>query len=123
MGVDSNNLTCFHTEEHVSGAWWMVDLLHESNVVEVAITTNKVVAVAGYDHMLRDVDIRVGNQKANHSNPFCFEHASHTVPTSTVVIKCKHTVQGRYVSIETNMKAEALTICEVVVYGYHVDFH
>ena len=98
----------------------MVDLLHESNVIEVAITTNRV--IEGFDHMLRDVDIRVGKHNMNHTNPFCFEHASHTVPTSTAIIRCKNTVRGRYVFIETNMKDEALTICEVVVYGYHNDF-
>ena len=121
----------------------MVDLLKESVVVAVAIlqvprgsTSSsfsqaqnrlssqqqskifKVMLSGG----LTDFNIRVGSKRVNHSNPLCFEHAR-IVAEYELTTKCENSVRGRYLYIETNLPSAAITVCEVKVYGYHLDFH
>ena len=144
-GVDGDRSTCSSTKKDVSGGWWMVDLLKESIVVAVAIlqvprgslgssqsrsqvqtqtqtqlssSQQRKIFKVMLSGGLRDFNIRVGNQRANHSNPFCFEHAR-IVAEYESSFKCKISTRGRYLYLETNLLSAAITICEVEVYGYH----
>ena len=141
-GVDGDRSTCSSTKNDVSRGWWMVDLSKKSIVVAVAILQVPRVSTDSSQHLsqaqnrlsthqqskifkvmlsggLTDFNIRVGSQRANHSNPLCFEHAR-IVAEYELTTKCKSSVRGRYLYIETNLPSAAITVCEVKVYGYHL---
>ena len=67
---------------------------------------------------LRDFSIRIGFEDKNGTNPACRERVGITT-SITVDFKCNDAMPGQFVYIESALPTDALTLCEVEVYGYH----
>eukprot|EP00105_Crassostrea_gigas_P026837 XP_011447923.1 PREDICTED: fucolectin [Crassostrea gigas] len=124
FAVDGNNGTdfvadkCSHTAGGDTNPWWLVDLQAIYTIKSVRIF-NRGMDKWGVDvsDRLRNVTVIVGLTESDVNTPCGFFAGPGTL-SQLVVIDCPTLPQGRFVKI--SMITEALTLCEVEVFGYSV---
>ncbi|XP_065054722.1 fucolectin-4-like [Rhopilema esculentum] len=114
-GIDTTNYnagSCTHTLD-IAPDWWRVDFGKNAVVHSVKITNRGECC----EDRLSDFNIVVGNSIEGNggSNTVCV--VSQSVPEGgTKLFLCRPRLNGRYLYIQQN-RAEALTLCEVRVFG------
>uniref|UniRef100_K1QP89 Sushi, nidogen and EGF-like domain-containing protein 1 n=1 Tax=Magallana gigas TaxID=29159 RepID=K1QP89_MAGGI len=121
--VDGNRGTtflvdrCTHTDDGDINPWWRVDLQAVYNITSVRILNR---GKDQYDDMssrLQDVNVTVGLTESDVNTPCGFFAGPGTL-SQLVVIHCPTSTLGRFVKI--SKITEALTLCEVDVFGVPV---
>ena len=107
--------SCTHTNDGLENAphWWRVDFARRALINKVVITNRADCC----SNRLSNFTIRIGFMDTNNVNPICREHVGISTGI-TVDFKCNDAIPGRYLYIESH-SLEALTLCEVQVYGYY----
>ncbi|XP_035658319.1 uncharacterized protein LOC118403649 [Branchiostoma floridae] len=108
-----SSLACTHTNQEYQ-PWWKVDL-------GSIYTVQRVIVVNRADccgERLQNFAVRVGLSDTGLENDQCGETYTDT-PTDgqAIVVDCYPPMLGRYVSIQLVERTDALTLCEVEVYG------
>ena len=106
----SNSCSC--TEKEETPSWWRVDIGERAMVYSVKITNRGDCC----PERLRDFTIRVGFEDKTNINPTCIGNVGITTGI-TVDFKCNRALAGQFVYIESALRNEKLTLCEVEVYG------
>nr|XP_034320081.1 protein jagged-1 isoform X1 [Crassostrea gigas] len=121
--VDGNRGTnflvhrCTHTADGDKSPWWSVDLQAVYYITSVRILNRGIDKYGNVSFRLQDVTVTVGLTESDISTP-CGFFAGPGTASQLVVIDCPASTQGKYVKISKT--TEALTLCEVDVFGVPV---
>ena len=107
--------SCTHTYIGLESAphWWRVDFARRAMISKVIITNRNDCC----PDRLGNFTIRIGFADTNNVNPVCRNNVGISTGI-TVDFKCNDSMPGRYLYIESH-SWDALTLCEVEVYGYY----
>ncbi|XP_073669779.1 uncharacterized protein [Paramisgurnus dabryanus] len=110
--IDSNPLTCSHTEATTDNPWWRVDLLDFYYISKVVITNRGDCCPERLD----GAEIHIGNSLENNgnNNPRCAVLYGVSAGQS-VSVSC-HDMKGQYVNVIIPGSSKILTLAEVEVY-------
>ncbi|KAM5158149.1 pentraxin fusion protein-like [Mantella aurantiaca] len=105
---DFRHVSCTHTNIEFA-PWWRLDLKQRYKIWNVAVSGRSDCCL----ERMEGLEARVGDSKDN-NNAVCGKFTS--VSTSKITFICRG-IEGRYVSLVIPGRSEALTLCEVEVYG------
>ncbi|XP_042321524.1 fucolectin-like [Sceloporus undulatus] len=108
--------SCTHTNGDLE-PWWYVDLGDHYAIFAVVVKNREECC----GERLRGAEIHVGDSVAENGkfNPLCGT-VMDTSLGSISTVRC-HGLRGRYVTVIIPGRSEALTLCEVEVYGMKVE--
>ncbi|XP_052694963.1 neurogenic locus notch homolog protein 1-like [Crassostrea angulata] len=109
--------SCTNTDDGDKNPWWRVDLQAVYSITSVRILNRGLDRYGDVSELLRDVTVTVGLTESNVNTP-CGFFAGPGTASQLVVIDCPTSIQGRFVKISKT--TEALTLCEVDVFGVPV---
>ena len=112
--VDGLPNTCTETRNDTKWQphWWRLTFKRKARVREVAIITNNAI----YQGKDTQLEIRVGDDIA--VDPLCKMKRVSIKPYAR--IKCGSELEGKHMYIELHPSPEALSLCEVQVFGSYV---
>nr|XP_034315387.1 fucolectin-like [Crassostrea gigas] len=121
--VDGNRGTtvvvdkCTVTDDGDTNPWWRVDLLAVYSITSVRILNRGIDQHGDVSYKLQNVTVTVGLTESDINTP-CGFFAGPGTASQLVVIDCPTSIKGRFVKISKT--TEALTLCEVDVFGVPV---
>ena len=112
--VDGLLETCTETRSETiwQPHWWRLTFKKKLRVKEIAIVTNNAI----YQGKDTKLEIRVGDDEI--VNALC---KTIVATTTSARIKCDSEVEGKFMNIALYPSPEALSLCEVQVFGSYIE--